>query len=61
MCYAAFPVAWLAKLDARARQWPTPARWAYVGLKWYLALLGAFALLRVSLDRMGLWSLYTDY
>ena len=54
-------MAWLAKLDARAKTWPTAGRWAYVGLKWYLAAFGAFALIRVWLDRMGLWSLYNDY
>jgi hypothetical protein len=54
-------VSWLARFDARAKAWPTPARWAYVGLKWYLAALGAFALVRVFLDRIGVWSLYNDY
>jgi hypothetical protein len=54
-------VSWLAKLDARSRQWSPPARWAYVGLKWYLAAFGAFALIRLYLDRMGIWSMYGDY
>ena len=30
----------------------------YLSVKWYLVALGAFAILRLSLDRMGLWSLY---
>jgi hypothetical protein len=38
-------VAWLAKLDARASKWPKPAHWAYLAVKWYLAAVGAFALL----------------
>lgn len=51
-------MAWLAKLDARVAQWPQAARWGYVALKWYLVALGAFALGRVWLDRIGVWSLY---
>ena len=51
-------MAWLAKLDARAATWPTPGRWAYVGVKWYLVALGAFLLFMTSLDRLGLWSMY---
>lgn len=51
-------MAWLAKLDARAQTWPRAARWAYVGLKWYLVALGAFALLGVWADRLGLWDMY---
>jgi hypothetical protein len=37
-------MAWLAKLDARAARWPTPARWTYLGVKWYLVGLGGLAL-----------------
>lgn len=51
-------MAWLAKIDAKSQAWPPLARWAYVGVKWYLAILGGFALLRVSLDRTGIWPLY---
>ncbi len=51
-------MAWLEKLDAKAQHWPTAGRWAYRGLKWYLVLLGAFALIRVSLDRTGLWPFF---
>ena len=51
-------MAWLARLDARARLWPRPLRWCYVGLKWYLVLVGGLALLGVWADRLGLWSLY---
>lgn len=48
-------MSWIARFDARARQWPKPAYWAYVGIKWYLILGGAFLLIRLWLDRMGLW------
>lgn len=48
---------WLATLDARARQWPTPWPWLYLGLKWGLVVLGAFALGAVVLDRLGIITL----
>jgi hypothetical protein len=51
-------MAWLAKLDARAQLWPTPGRWAYLGLKWYLVLVGGMALGRVFLDRIGIWPFF---
>jgi hypothetical protein len=51
-------MAWLANLDTRAKHWPKPARWAYVGFKWYLIALGGFMVIRLWLDRIGLWSLY---
>ncbi len=51
-------MAWLERLDARAAYWPTPTRWLYTGVKWYLVALGGFALARVFLDRVGIWSLY---
>lgn len=35
-------MAWLARLDARARRAPRPLRWAYWGLKWYLVALGTY-------------------
>lgn len=35
-------MAWLARLDARARLWPSPGRWSYIALKWTLIALGAF-------------------
>lgn len=37
-------MAWLAKLDARAASWSPPARWVYLTLKWYLAVMGGIAL-----------------
>lgn len=37
-------MAWLARLDSRAAQWPLAARWPYLALKWALVLLGAAAL-----------------
>lgn len=51
-------MAWLARLDARAQSWPRPIRYSYVALKWYLVIMGGFALLGVWADRLGLWSLY---
>lgn len=35
-------MAWLDRLDAKSRRWPRFARWAYVGLKYYLLAAGAF-------------------
>lgn len=49
---------WLARLDARASHWPAPVRWSYLGLKWYLIVLGGGLLLGTYLDRLGLWSIY---
>lgn len=51
-------MSWIARLDARAARWPLPARWAYRGLKWYLVALGGFAVIRLALDRIGVWSIY---
>lgn len=51
-------MAWIARLDARARQWPPLAHWSYLALKWALVALGGFALVRLQLDRAGLWPLY---
>jgi hypothetical protein len=51
-------MAWLAHLDAKTRDWPPVAKGLYVVMKWALAALGAFALSRVLLDRIGVWSLY---
>lgn len=51
-------MAWLARLDATASRWPTPAYWSYLGVKWYLIATGAIALGGVVLDRIGIWSLY---
>lgn len=51
-------MAWLAKLDARAARWPKPAFWTYFLLKWYLVLLGGFALIRVNLDKIGVWPFF---
>lgn len=49
---------WLDKLDAKTQHWPTPLRWGYQALKWYLVVMGGFALLRLWLDRTGLWPFY---
>ena len=45
-------MAWLARLDARAQAWPRPLRWCYVGLKWYLVIMGGFALAMTYLQRI---------
>lgn len=49
---------WLKRLDAKASRWPRPVFWAYLALKWYLAALGAFALLRIWADRTGVWPFF---
>lgn len=51
-------MAWLAKLDARSETWTWPTRGVYLTVKWSLIALGAFALIRLNLDRLGIWSLY---
>jgi len=51
-------MAWLEKLDARSRTWALPNRVVYFGVKWYLAGLGGFCLIRLLLDRSGIWPLY---
>lgn len=35
-------MAWLDRLDATSRHWPRLARWAYLGVKYYLLAAGAF-------------------
>jgi len=44
-------MAWLAKLDARSTRWSPPVHWGYVGLKWTLASLGAFAWIMLWYER----------
>lgn len=36
-------MAWLARLDTKSRRWPAPCRWIYVGLKWFLIVMGAYS------------------
>lgn len=48
-------MAWLMKLDTRARGWPAPFVWAYTALKAILIVVGALALGRMLLDRVGIW------
>lgn len=50
-------MAWLSELDAKRSKWPAPARWAYSGVKWCLIAVGAFILLGLMGERMGLWTL----
>lgn len=45
--YPALPysyMAWLARLDARAKQRSRPVYWLYLFLKWNLVVIGAWAL-----------------
>ena len=51
-------MAFIEKLDAASRRWPWPCRWAYLGAKWYPIALGGFIVIRLWLDRTGLYSLY---
>lgn len=53
-------MAWLAKLNVQSHRWPWPFRWAYVAMKWYLAAIGAFALIMWWLHTLGLPSLWMD-
>ena len=32
----------LERFERRVRRWPTPARWAFAGVKWGLVALGAW-------------------
>lgn len=48
-------MAWLAKLDAKAQRWPPPALWAYTAVKATLIVIGALALGRMLLDKVGIW------
>lgn len=50
-------MAWLSELEARVVKWPAPARWLFFGAKWYLIAVGAFLLLGLMGERMGLWTL----
>lgn len=49
---------WLARLDRRADRWPLGPKCLYFVTKFSLILFGGFALLRLWLDRIGLWPLY---
>lgn len=51
-------MAWLAKLDARSTTWTLPTRVVYLTVKWSLIALGGFSLIRLNLDRLGIWSLF---
>ena len=52
------PSPFSTRFDARARRWPRPLYWLFLGVKWYLALAGAFAVLMYLLHRLGLPSLW---
>lgn len=49
---------WIDTIDRKAKTWPTPAHWLYLGLKWYLIVLGAFLVFRMTLHRTGIWVFY---
>jgi hypothetical protein len=46
---------WLANLDARVERCPAPVQWCYVALKATLIVIGAIALGRTLLDKLGIW------
>jgi hypothetical protein len=46
-------MAWLSKLDARARHWPKPLHWSYLALKWYLVIGGAVILTMQGVTELG--------
>lgn len=46
-------MAFIERFDAAATVWPWPARWLYLGVKWFLVLLGAYLMVRVFQDRWG--------
>ena len=48
-------MAWLEKFDKRTETWPAPAIWAYTAVKAALIVIGAIALGRVLLDKLGIW------
>ena len=41
-------MAWLARLDARAKRWPKPARATYISARWLLIGLGAYAVIGLA-------------
>ena len=41
-------MSWIARLDDRAKHWPSVGRGAYLGLKWLLVAVGAFAALALA-------------
>lgn len=49
---------WMDRLDKRSQAWPIALRVPYIALKWYLILLGGFLVIRLALDRTGIWSIY---
>lgn len=50
-------MSWLAKLDARSQTWVWPNRWVYLAVKWYLAGLGGFIVIRLFLERIGVMAI----
>lgn len=42
------PMGWIARIDARAAAWPSPARWLFMAMKWLFVAVGAWAW-------VGLW------
>lgn len=47
-------MSWLARLDARAANTARPIRWSYVGLKWFLVVMGALGLMFNFIEKWGL-------
>jgi len=48
-------MAWLARLDATIATKPAPVVWLYTAIKAALIVIGAIALGRVWLDKLGIW------
>lgn len=48
-------MAWLARLDARVKTYPTFVVVLYTAIKAFLIVAGAIVLGRVFLDKIGLW------
>jgi hypothetical protein len=46
-------MSWIAKLDAKAARWPRLGRAVYLGVKWFLVLMGGASLAYSWAERMG--------
>lgn len=44
---------WLAKLDARAAKTPIPFRMSYLGLRWFLIVMGVYLMLMSAVTELS--------
>lgn len=51
-------MAWLEAWDQYIAQKPPAVQFVYLVTKWLLVVLGGFMLVRLFLDRIGVWPLY---